>query len=72
MVGPLLKSLLSSLFLFAAMKKGHLKMVIVDTMDYGRQMMPFSSKSQTFGLGQTIEQINFGAFGVFLANLSVQ
>ena len=27
----------------------------------------FLSKSQTFGLGQ----INFGAFGVFLANLSL-
>ena len=35
--------------------------------DYECPMKPFLSKSQTFGLGQ----INFGAFGVFLANLSL-
>ena len=35
--------------------------------DYGRPMKPFSLKSQTFGLGQTNWQINFGAFGVLSA-----
>ena len=37
-------------------------LLIVPATDYGRPMKPFASKSQTFGLGQTIGQINFGAF----------
>ena len=40
------------------------RQLISQSTNYGRTMKPFSLKSQTFG------QINFGAVGVFLAELS--
>ena len=40
--------------------------VIIRFTDYGRPMKPFSSKSQTFGLGQTIWADTFwGIWGIF-------
>jgi hypothetical protein len=39
--------------------------------DYGRQMKPFFIEIPNFfGLGRQIGQINFGAIGVFSAELS--
>ena len=48
-------------------------LVIVLYTDYGRPMKPFFIEIQNpelFGLDRQIEQINSGAFGVFLAELS--